>query len=104
MASVFFKYYAAVEQASDVAVKKEYGVTKANVLKVLERLLIEDIGSASGKKSPGAPKGKRGPKAKKPGRRGRKPGKAAAKAKKPGRRGRKPGTTIKTTAPRIEVS
>jgi hypothetical protein len=30
--------------------------------------------------------------------------KLAAKAKKPGRRGRKPGTTIKTTAPRIEVS
>jgi hypothetical protein len=108
MASIFFKYYAAVEQASDTAVKKEYGVTKANVLKVLEKLLLEDLSSASGKTAPASAAGKRGPKGKRgrgaPKKRGRKPGKLAAKAKTPGRRGRKPGSVLNPTAPKIEVS
>jgi hypothetical protein len=108
MASIFFKYYAAVEQASDTVVKKEYGVAKANVLKVLEKLLLEDLSSASGKTASASGTAKRGPKGKR-GRgaakkRGRKPGKLAAKAKTPGRRGRKPGSVLKPAAPRIEVS
>ncbi|MDR1932677.1 MAG: hypothetical protein LBQ57_07655 [Spirochaetales bacterium] len=103
MASIFFKYYTAVENASDAAVKKQYGVSKANALKVLEALLVADI-SDSGKKAPAAAKKTRG---RKP---GRKPGKVAAK--KPGKPGRKPGRKpakktvrpVKALAPRIEVS
>jgi hypothetical protein len=105
MASIFFKYYAAVEQASDAAVKREYGVTKTNVLKVLEKLFITDLRAGSGPDTPkAAVKGKRGPK--RGAKRGRKPGKLAAKkAKVPGRRGRKPGTRlIKSSSPGIEVS
>jgi hypothetical protein len=110
MASIFFKYYADVESASDVAVKKEYGVSKANVLKVLEKLLVEDIAS-SGRKSAPADGVKKGRK------RGRKPGRKPASAKKPGKRGRKPGRpvgsapakrgrkpVIKSIVPKIEVS
>jgi hypothetical protein len=108
MASIFLKYYADVEKTSDAAVKKNYGVSKANVLKVLETLLVADLGAASGKKTSAGTTAKRGPK-KKPGRkpgkkRGRKPGRKPLLAKKPGKkRGRKPGVRL-ASSPRIEVS
>ena len=113
MTSIFFKYYADVQKMSDAAVKKEYGVPKANVLKVLEKLFVEDITSSAKKvsastKKPGRPGRKPGKKTqKKPGKRGRKPGRKPGKkplaAKKPAKRGRKP-FVVKPIAPKIEVS
>ena len=118
MSSIFFKYYADVEKASDVAVRKEYGVAKAMVLKVLEKLLVADI--AAGKKSapaaakkPAAKRGRKSAKAgRKPGRRGRKPGrkpgrKVTKAGRPPAKRGRKPMVSagIKPAASaKIEIS
>ena len=118
MASIFFKYYADVEKASDAAVRKEYGVSKANVLKVLEKLLVADITSAVKKPAPAAAKktgAKRGRKsvkaAKKPGKRGRrpgkkpgrKPGKAGRPAAKKGRKSIAAQVGVKPANPKIEI-
>ena len=118
MASIFLKYYADAEKASDAAVRKEYGVPKANVLKVLEKLLVAEI--AAGKKTaPAAAKKTKTKKVrksakavKKPVKRGRKPGrKPGRKAGKAGRplmkRGRKPAVQTgnkPAIAPKIEIS
>ena len=114
MASIFFRYYADVQKKADAAVKKEYGVSKAMVLKVLEKLFVDEI-TSSGKKTvatvkkAGKPGKKRAKKAlKKPGKRGRKPGRKPGKtpiaAKKPAKRGRKAQSAKQTVAPKIEVS
>jgi len=124
MASIFFKYYADVQKSSDSAVKKEFGVPKAAVLKVLETLLLEDLSSSKKKASPvkktHKKKRKTGKKkvkkaVKKAGKRGRKPGKKSVNkpGRKPGKKplskrkskkGRKALIVRQPIAPKIEIS
>ncbi|MDR2588611.1 MAG: hypothetical protein LBC67_04210 [Spirochaetales bacterium] len=99
MASII-KSIIEVDGKSDVAVKKEFGVAKSAVLKVLQKLYTDEIsGGASTGKAKKETAGRKPGKGK-PGRKpGRKPKAAkAAKPGKPGRPGRKPGKIGKPKA------
>jgi hypothetical protein len=72
MAASIMETYIAVNGMSDEAVKSEYGVSKANTLKVLKKLVIDELkGGTAEKEAPARkPRKPRGP---------RKPRKNAAK-------------------------
>jgi hypothetical protein len=64
MAANIMDCYIAVNGMNDEAVKKAYGVSKANTLKVLKKLLIDELKSdLTEKKAPAArkPRKARGP-------------------------------------------
>jgi hypothetical protein len=78
--------YIAVNGSSEAAVKSEYGVSKANTLKVLKALLIAEIkpsASGRGKSAVRKPRKPRGPGKKKTGKKAGRP--AGSKSLKPTR-------------------